>query len=181
MLIWGVAIVMVWLVLRAIPGLVHEIQGARWGLRDRISLLERSRAEVTRSGRLQDSAIILKARLVAQAPRLVSDGGDAEASDAMAGLLGLAVSRGNGKLTRSEPIADTAMRGLLHGVTLLVGFDTDASGLLSILRNLAEGGTTLTIESLNVMVADPNAPETVAELLRVELVVRGWYLTRAEG
>ena len=73
------------------------------------------------------------------------------------------------------------MRGLLHGVTLLVGFDTDASGLLSILRNLAEGGTTLTIESLNVMVADPNAPETVAELLRVELVVRGWYLTRAEG
>jgi hypothetical protein len=180
-LTWGGAIVGAWLIVRAIPGLVNEIRDAHWDLRDRVALLERSRSEITQSGRLQDSAAMLRTRLVAQAPRLVSGAGYAEATDAMAGLLSLAVSRGNGKLTRSEPVADSATRGLLHGVTLLVGFDTDAAGLLSVVRNLAEEGTILMIESLNVMVADPNAAAASAELLRVEIVVRGWYLGKADG
>jgi hypothetical protein len=180
-LVWGGAIIAAWLALRAIPGLVHEIRESRWELRNRVALLERSRAEIAQSGRLQDSAATLKARLVAQAPRLVSGDGDAEASDVMAGLLSLAVSRGNGKVTRSVPVPDSATRGLLHGVTLLVGFDTDVAGLLGVLRNLAEGGTTLTIESLNVLVADPNAASSSTELLRVEIVVRGWFLRKVEG
>jgi hypothetical protein len=180
-LIWGSVVVAAWLFVHAIPELVHKTQDARWGLRDRVALLERSRAEVAETGRLQDSATILKSRLVDQAPRLVAGGGDAEASDAMAGLLNLAVSRGNGKVTRSEPVADSATRGLLHGVTQLVGFETDAAGLLNVLRNLAEGGTTLIVKSLDILVADPNAPPTSAELLRVELVVRGWYLRKAKG
>jgi hypothetical protein len=180
--IWGGGLVALsWLVVHVLPGLLHGIETARWNLIDRVALLERSRAELAQGVQLQDSANALQARLIAEAPRLIAGGADAEASDAMAGLLSLAVSRGNGKLSRSEPVADSATRGLLHGVTLLVGFDTDAAGLLSVLRNLAEGRTTLTIESLTVMVADPSALPSSAELLRVEVVVRGWYLRKVEA
>lgn len=177
---WGAGIVIgTWLLLRGAPSLVAAIRDAHGSLRDQVSLLERSRADIAEGAAVQDSAARLKARLIEQAPRLLSGNGPAEAADALAGLVGLAVSRGNGKLTRIEPVADSTARGLLRRVSLIAGLDADVRGLTAVLQRLATGDPVLTVESINVLVVDPNAPAATAELLRVELVVHGWYLPQA--
>jgi hypothetical protein len=179
-LTWGAWIVIgTWLLLRGAPSLVATIREAHGSLRDQVSLLERSRSDIVEGAAVQDSAARLKGRLVAQAPRLLAGNGPAEAADALAGLVSLAVSRGNGKLTRIEPVADSTARGLLRRVSLIAGLDADVRGLTAVLQRLATGDPVLTVESINVVVADPNAPAAAAELLRVELVVHGWYLPHA--
>lgn len=181
-LLWASGIVIAaWLLLGVAPGLVSSIREARWKLADKVSLLDRSRADLSARTGLEDSAGVLKEQLLTQAPRLVSGNSPAEAADALAGLVSIAVERGDARLTRSESIADSTTRGLLNQVRMLAAFDTDVRGMLAILRSLAQEVPILSVESLNVMVADPNAPAASAELLRVELVVRGWYLRKAEG
>jgi len=179
-LLWGCGVVIAtWLGAR-VPGLIHRARQARWTLENQVATLERSREDLTRAVAQEDSAAAIKGVLLAQAPRLLSGSAGPEAADALAGLVTLAVTRGNARLTRTEAIPDSTTRGRLGRAGVLVGFDADVRGLATVLQYLSTGDPVLSVESVHVLVADPSAPPNTAEVLRIELVVRGWFLKEAD-
>ncbi len=180
LLVAGGIVISAWLLDRAIPAVVREVREAHWDLTDKVALLERDRLQLASSAGLQDSATLIRQRLLAQAPRLVSGGSPAEASDALAGLVTVTIEHANGKLSRTEALPDSAAAGLLRRVSLLAAFESDVRGMTTVLKELDQAEAIVTVQSLNVMVVDPELPTTSPETLRVELVVSGWYLERGQ-
>ena len=59
-------------------------------------------------------------------------------------------------------------------------FDCDIRGLVAVLRFLMEQEVVLTTDRLQVLVAEPGGSPDAAEVLRVELTVRGWYMVTSD-
>lgn len=175
------AVIAIWLIGRGFPSLIGAIGDAHWTLSDKVALLERGRAEVISQKGLEDSAQVVRDTLAAQAPRILAGTGRAEAADALVGLVNVILTRANARVTRTEPIADSTTQGLLHGARVLAAFEADVQGALGVLRELAESMPSVSVESLRLLVADPAAPTESAEVLRVELVIRGWFLEEGGG
>jgi hypothetical protein len=57
----------------------------------------------------------------------------------------------------------------------------DSRGTAGLIGALARGPVALATTDLTITAANPAAPGAVAELLKIELTVRGWYLSRPES
>jgi hypothetical protein len=162
--------------LRVAPWAVSKVITARRGLVERATLLARARTELDALPRLRDSAQVLTRALVALAPRLLDGATDAEADADLAARLNHIAARAPARLDRLDPLADSATAGRLARARVRVALETDVRGLVALLRGLEAGDGLLGIEQLDVRSADPAAPERRPEILRVELVVVGWFL-----
>ncbi len=178
-LLWAACLAsMAWLVLKVVPAVIHEVRNAQWSLEDKVTLLARGLEELKSVEGMEDSATALRTALVAQAARVVTSGNVTQANDALVGLVSSVVTRANARLNRTEPVTDSAARGYLRRVALLASFDSDIGGAIAVLRSLAEESPVVVVESITIMAPDPNPPAGEPEVLKVEMVVRGWYLTR---
>lgn len=166
--------------LRVVPWAVANTLAARRSLEDQATLLARARAELGALPQLRDSAAVLTRALVALAPRLLDGANDVEASAALAAQVNHAATRAPARLDRVEPMPDTATAGRLARARVRASLETDVRGLVSLLRTLEAGDALLGIERLKVLSADPATPERRPEILRVEVVVVGWYLANRE-
>jgi hypothetical protein len=179
-LLGGVALIVLWLAVEGAPAAVESFRETRWTLADRVRLLEQSRHAIGQEQTVFDSAARIKDVIVALAPRLLSGSTRAEAVNALNGMISLAADRSNAKLTGITPEDDSARAGSLRRVALRGAFDCDVRGLVAILWFLLDQEVVLVTDRLQVLVAEPGGSPNGAEVLRVELTVRGWYQAGAE-
>lgn len=176
LLIGGVAIAGAVLMLRVLPWGVGAILAARADLRERASLLARGREELSRAPILRDSAAVLTRAVVALAPRLVTGGTPAEALADLSARLNLAAARAPARLERVDQLTDSGNAGRLGRVRVRATLETDVRGLAQVLKALELGDAALAIDRLDVSSPNPGSDDRAMELLRIEIVVSGWFL-----
>src|SRR5881296_2471068 len=163
-------------VLRVLPWGVGLALAAEAGLRQRAALLARARADLAEATGLRDSAVQLGQGLVGLAPKILSGNSVAEAVADLSGRVNLAASRNQAKLERVDPLTDSTVAGRLHRVALRAAFECDIRGLVGILQALTFGKAALAVRELRVTAVDAGSADKNPEVLRVEVVVAGWYL-----
>ena len=164
------------LLLRALPWSVRSALGAEAGLRDRVALLARARADLADASVLRDSAVQLGQALVSLAPKILSGNSAAEATADLSGRVNLAVAGHQAKLERVDPVPDSPGAGRLRRVTLRAGFECDVRGLAGVLEALEFGKLVVSLRELRVTAVDAGSPDRMPEVLRGEMTVAGWYL-----
>lgn len=170
----GVALAAV-LGLRLLPWGIRSVLGAEAGLRERATVLARSRAELADFATLRDSAGRVGQALVGLAPKILSGNTAPEAIADLSGRLNLVISGHQAKLERVDPVPAPATGGRLHQVMLRAAFECDVRGLAGVLESLAFGKVVLPLRELRVTAVDGGSGDKVPEALRVELTVTGWY------
>jgi hypothetical protein len=80
-----------------------------------------------------------------------------------------------------DPVADSAVAGRLHRVTVRAVFQSDVRGLVGVLQTLEFGKAALAARELRVTAIDAASSDRNPEVLRVEMTVWGWFLAGAGG
>ncbi len=167
--------------LRILPWTVRSTLAAEATLRERAVLLGRARVNLAGASDLRDSAAALGVALVGLAPKILSGGTATEATADLSGRVNLAVSGHQAKLERADPVPDSARARRLRRATVRAAFESDIRGLAGVLQALEFGKAALTVRELHVVAVDPGSPDRNPEVLRVELMVAGWYLESGEA
>jgi hypothetical protein len=164
------------LVLRIIPLGVQRALAAERELSANEALLARTRAELSGEQPLADSVSRVTQAIVALASRILSGGSTAEAVADLSGRMNLAASRHHARLDRTDVVADSTSAGRLARVAVRATLETDVRGLAAFLDAIGHDPAVLAADDLRVVANDPGSTDSQAELLRVEVTVRGWYL-----
>lgn len=167
--------------LRLAPWGWRSASEARAGLVARAELLGRMRAEIVSAAALEDSGAVVRDRMAALAPTLLTGGTRSEATADLGVRLSAAARRNRVKVSRSDPVPDSADAGALRRVVLRAAIESDTGGLLALLQALAQESAVLVVGELRTAVADPHVERSQPELLHTELTVQGWYLTGAKA
>lgn len=166
--------------LRVLPATLRNVRDARAMLRERASLLARTRNEMASLPKLRDSAAVLSQALVALAPYLLSGSIEAEAAADMSGRVNIIASRAPAKIERLDPIQDTSGIGRLGRVRLQAALETDVRGLVAVLKAIDTGDEVLLLEELHVEAPRAGGVEPGPEILKIEITVSGWYIRPRE-
>jgi len=172
----GIAIGGAILGLRVLPWAMRRVADAHAVLRERATLLARTREEMASLPRLRDSAAVLSQALVALAPQVLSGATPAEASADLSGRMNLAASRAQAKVERLDPLPDSSGEGQLGRVRVHAALETDVRGLIALIRAIDGGDEVLKLDELHVEAPDPGAVQRGPEILKVEITVSGWYI-----
>lgn len=176
----GVAIAGAVLGLRVLPWGVRRVSDAHASLRERATLLARTREEMASLPTLRDSAAVLSQALVALAPQVLSGSTPAEAGADLSGRMNLAASRAPAKVERLDPLPDSSGDGRLGRVRVHAALETDVRGLIALIRAIDGGDEVLKLDELHVEAPDPGALQRGPEILKIEITVSGWYLKPRE-
>ena len=168
------------LVLRLAPAAARAHAAARDGLAARSALLARMRADLAETKRLEDSGAVIRRRLASLAPAVLAGRSAADAGADLASHLAVAADRQGVRLTRTEPLPDSALGGGLGRVTLRATLESDGVVVVGLLRALAEADAVMVVDAVRLEIADPLVPRRRPELVRGDLTVSGWYLERGE-
>lgn len=176
LLIGGIVSAAAILGLRVLPWGVRQASGAHALLRERATLLGRTREELLSLPSLRDSASVLTRALVAVAPQVLSGSTPAEAGVDLSGRMSLAASRAPAKVNRLDPLPDSSGEGRLGRARIHASLETDVRGLVAFMRAIEAGGEVLTLDEMRIEAPDPGAAGRGPELLKVEVTVSGWYI-----
>ena len=176
LLVGGIAIAIAVLGLRVLPWGVRRATDARTVLRERATLLARTREEMASLPQLRDSAAVLSQALVALAPQVLSGSTSAEAGADLSGRMNLAASRAPARVERIDPLPDSSGDGRLGRVRVHATLETDVRGLVALLRAVDAGEEVLKLDELRVQAPEPGTLQRGPEILKVEITVSGWYL-----
>lgn len=164
------------LTLRVFPTAVRKAFAARGTLGERATLLARTRDEMASLPRLRDSAAVLSQALVALAPQLLSGSTHAEAGADLSERVNLIAARAPAKLERLDPLEGSLGGGRLGRVRLHAALETDVRGLVAVLKAIEAGDEVLHLDELHVEAPRPDPAERGPEILKVEVIVSGWYI-----
>jgi type II secretory pathway component PulM len=171
----GIAIACAVLGLRVLPWGIRRATAARALLRERATLLARTREEMASLPTLRDSAAVLSQALVALAPQVLSGATPADAGADLSGRMNLAASRAPAKVERLDPLPDSSGDGRLGRVRIHAALETDIRGLVALIRAIDVGDEVLTLDELRVEAPEPGTATRGPEILKVEITVSGWY------
>jgi hypothetical protein len=177
----GIAIAGAILGLRVLPWVVRRVTETHAVLRERATLLARTREEMASLPRLRDSAAVLSQALVALAPQVLSGSTSAEAGADLSGRMNLATSRAPAKVERLDPLPDSSGEGRLGRVRVHAALETDVRGLIALIRAIDTGNEVLKLDELRVEAREPGTVLRGPEILKVELTVSGWYIKAREA
>ena len=180
LIVGGLVVVGAALMLRVLPMALREVSDARAMLRERATLLARTRYEMASLPRLRDSAAVLSQALIALAPQLLSGATEAEAGADLSSRMNLIASRAPAKIERLDAIRDGNANGRLGRVRLQAALETDVRGLVALLKAIDAGNEVLLLDELHVEARQPGGAERGPELLRIEVTVSGWYIKPRE-
>lgn len=164
--------------LRVVPWAGRTLLVAHGDLRDRATLLARSRAELAQVRLLEDSAVVLARTIRGLATRVLDGGSAAEAGADLAARLNLATARAPARLVSVDQLGDSARAGVLQRVRARASVETDVRGLATFLRAVEFGDAALSVEHVTVVSPSPGSEARVAESLHIEITVAGWFLAR---
>jgi type II secretion system (T2SS) protein M len=176
LLLGGLAIAGAVVGLRVLPWAVRRATEAEAVLRERATLLARTREEMASLPKLRDSAAVLSQALVALAPQVLSGSTPAEAGADLSGRMNLAASRAPAKVERLDPLPDSSGNGRLGRVRVHAALETDVRGLIALIRAIDAGDEVLKLDELRVEAPEPGAVPRGPEILKVEITVSGWYI-----
>lgn len=167
--------------LRIVPALIRAERILRESVGEQRVRVVRLRADLGAFPVLEDSAEVLSRAVVALAPRLVSGTSEAEAGVELALIARALFESAGARVLRATGIGDSVRAGLVERVAARIEAETDATGLANTLAGFVAQPTVLEVASLRVNALEPEAEGTGAERLRVEVIVRGWWLTRSDS
>ena len=176
LVIGGLVVLGAVLTLRVFPTALHKALEARATLRERATLLARTRDEMASLPKLRDSAAVLSQALIALAPQLLSGSTDAEAGADLSGRINLIASRAPAKVERLDPLQDSLGNERLGRVRVHAALETDVRGLVAVLKAIEIGDEVLHLDELHVQAPQPAGTERGPEILKVEVTVSGWYV-----
>jgi len=166
--------------LRAVPAAWGALWNARETMAARAELLARAEVDVLQADALKDSAAVIRNKVLGLAPRLLSGTREADASADLTQRLKRAAADNRVRVERTSALPDSVQAGGLRPISLRALLEGDSRGTLGVLGALSRGGVVLTTTDLRITAANPAASSAVAEVLRTEMTVRGWYLPRPE-
>jgi len=165
------------LALRVAPAAWRAMQSVRESLAAKSALLARAEMDVRQTALLEDSSAVIRAKVLALAPKLLVAAREAEALADLGSRLKRAAAESRVRVERTTPVGDSTRAGRLRRVSLSAALQGDSRGTLALLGALARGRPLMT--PTNLMITAPNPAATDApEVLRTEITVRGWYLAR---
>jgi hypothetical protein len=170
-----------WLVLRAIPGLVGLALAERSGRTARVRLLAETQAAIARLPAMEDSAKLLTAGVAAAAPRFLIGGAAPEALADLNARLTTLASGHHIRLAGFEPRPDSLEAGQARRVRAAVRLEADFRGLAGWLDDLERMRLAIAPLGLRVSGAAPFASAREPESLTAEIEVTAWYLAASEG
>jgi hypothetical protein len=176
LLVGGIAIAGAVFGLRVLPWSVRRVTAAHAVLRERATLLARTRDEMASLPKLRDSANVLSQALLALAPQVLSGSTPAEAGADLSGRMNLAASRAPAKVERIDPLPDSSGEGRLGRVRVHAALETDVRGLIALIRAIDGGDEVLKLDELHVESPEPGTVQRGPEILKVEVTVSGWYI-----
>jgi hypothetical protein len=156
----------------------RTLRDTRIELQARAELLARMAADVRSAPRLEDSAVVIRSRMAALAPALLTGGTAGEAMADLGSRLAAAAERHRVRLNRTDQVVDSAAADGLVRVTLRAALESDTEGLLKLLDAVGKETAVLVVDEVRIAVIDPNVPADRPELLQTELTLGGWYLPR---
>jgi type II secretory pathway component PulM len=162
--------------LRVLPWAVRRVTAAHALLRERATLLARTREELASLPQLRDSAAVLSQALIAIAPQVLSGSTPAEAGADLSGRMNLAASRAPAKVERLDPLPDSSSDGRLGRVRVHAALETDVRGLIALIRAIDIGDEVLNLDELRVEAPEPATIQRGPEILTVEITISGWYI-----
>jgi len=119
----------------------------------------------------RDSLAMELHRVAELESRLVSGSTPADAASALAKLVSDIADRANLKISTIEPHDDSLPAASLRTVSVRLAGTTDVVGLTDFLLAIDTADTLMAVRELVVSQAEPAAPSTQAEALRVEVFV----------
>ncbi len=176
LLVGGIAVAGAVLGLRVLPWAVRRVSEEDAILRERASMLARTREEMATLPQLRDSAAVLSQALVALAPQVLSGTTPAEAGADLSGRMNVAASRAPAKVERLDPLPDSSANGRLGRVRVHAALETDVRGLIALIRAIDGGDEVLKLDELRVDAPQPGTVQRGPEILKVEITVSGWYI-----
>lgn len=172
----GIAVAVAIVALRLVPWGVRAVLAAERDLTAREEVLARTRADLLDERALSDSVARVSQAVVGLAPRLLSGGTTAEAGADLSGRVNLASTRHRVKLDRADLLPDSSAGARLGRVTVRATLESDVRGLADFLQALSADPAVLVPDDLHVTASDPGSGDGQAEVLRIEVMVSGWYL-----
>jgi len=180
LLLGGCVVIGAVLGLRVLPWAVRRVTAAHALLRERATLLARTREEMASLPTLRDSAAVLSQALLALATQVLSGSTSAEAGADLSGRMNLAASRAPAKVERLDPLPDSSGDGRLGRVRVHAALETDVRGLIALMRAIDTGDEVLKLDELRVEAPEPGTLPRGPEILKVEITVSGWYIKPRE-
>ena len=176
----GAALILGQVLLRSAP--------AAWGWRTqldadvaaRAALLTRMQLAVNRLPELEADAGHLREELSGLAPQLLEGGTGSAAAAALSLRLNGVADRHLVRVVAEESFTDSLVDGALQSVRLRLSLEGDARGVLGSIAALATEPPVTEVLALSIEAADPASPPSVPEVLRGELLLRGWYVRGTE-
>lgn len=163
--------------LRIAPWAVKGIAASRNRAITLATSLERQRALVTSRLSLRDSTGEAAAALVQLAPQLLAGRTPADAGAALASWVTTSSAQHALRVRRVESRPDSAS-GIIRPVTVVAELEGDVRGVTRFVGEVEEGSPLLTVRALAITALDPGAAPAAAEVLRLEVTIRGWFLMR---
>jgi hypothetical protein len=142
-----------------------------------VHLLNEARTNVQMAPALEDSSRAVRSEVVALAPTLLRAVDQIEAIADLTRRLQRAAKANRVRVERVGPAVDSLHVGTLKRVSVTATLVGDTSGIVGTLAMLAKDPVALSTGNLQITVANPGAP-SVAEELRTEITLHGWYPTR---
>jgi hypothetical protein len=175
----GFLIVVAFLGFKALPAAMTR----EHALRDRVVLRERQvssiRQDLAALGVLEDSAAAVRRAVVALAPRLLAAPTHADGDATLAVLVRALAERAGAHVERVVALPDSAAVGTLRRHTVRLELESDAPGLETLLRAIADETTLLEADSFRLTALEPSSPASQPERLRTAMIVRAWGAMRA--
>lgn len=146
----------------------------------RAALLTRMQLAVNRLPALEADAGHLREEFSGLAPQLLEGGTASAAAAALSLRLNSVADRHLVRVVAEESLTDSVVDGALQSIRLRLSLEGDARGVLGSVAALVSEPAVTDLLALSIAAADPTSPPGVPEVLRGELVVRGWYVRSTE-
>ena len=177
----GAAVIVAVLALRVGPGLWRQATDRHRLMYQRAAVVGRMSDDLRQMDALADSVKAARSALVTLAPDLLESSSDAGAAAELSARVRTLADRFALTVQQVAPVLDTLAEGPLHRASMTASLQGDLASVLSLLRAVAEEPPTLDVASLRIVAPDPASPADAAEVLDLDIALRGWYLQRNVG
>lgn len=161
--------------LRVVPFAHARVAQKHELARARALTLAAAREMVAGEPATRESLQVALREFVALAPRLLDGRSQAEAGATLVSWISGAASGASLKVRRAESLADSGS-GVLRRVRVRAELEGDVAGITMFLRDAEQGDPVLSIPMLAVTAVSPTEAGPAPEIIRVEIVLTGWYL-----
>lgn len=177
LLIGGAAIAIGSVVLRGVPGAVAAVSTLQDRVQAESALLQSVRQQIARREPLSDSLDLLRDVMSRVTGLLLEAGTEDEAAAELTSRITVALSRPPVRLDAVRPLRDSTVQ-VPAQVRAVAVFQADVRGLTSALREL-EGDSRVTVRQIELAAANPSIGDAGAEVLRVEVEVKAFFVPGA--